>query len=374
MKKSSLIFIAQLCFACLHAQSPADTLFHYPNGQFLIKNADRYELRDNKNLVEWWETMSDYISLNNKSYHLIKRNGKTGLFQRKEGILIIPPAYEQIGKFLQSGSLVRIKGDDGFFVYSIKTGNKTRTGFQTYRLFGNDCLAFNEWGMFIYNEQLQLTDSIGGACQPASQVSNGISNFMFLRCKEQNILIDGQYHRSIHNDWKDIVKMEGNLLLVESEKGQGIYHVAKNRLLTSLDHTPYLNELHEARFMLFKDSSYILYDTTGKVLAKVKARGMSCVENLSAFFYLQDNLWKIMNAEGKVLQSPAFDDFDQNKAPVRHFIARTKGETKRNRYAWVYTESKGQKKITGIRLLGEYKENEPYNWPPDQPVPDKQGQ
>lgn len=123
--------------------------------------------------------------------------------------------------------------------------------------------------------------------------------------------------------------------------------------------------------MLFKDSTYILYDSTGAVLTKVKAKGMSCVDNLNAFFYLQHGAWKIMNAQGKVLSPLAFDDFNQSTPPVGYFIARTLGETKRNIYAWVYAKAKGQKTITGIKLISEYKENEPVSWPPNQPVPDQ---
>lgn len=238
MKKCLVFLVLQLAFACLRAQAPADTLFKYPNGQFLIKMDGRYELRDKTGVVEWWQSMTDYISLDNKNYHLIKRNGKTGLFQRREGKLILAPAYEQIGNFLQSGSLIRVKDTVGYFVYSIKTGNRTRPGFQNFRQFGKDCLAFNNWGLFIYNEQLLLTDSIGGSCLPASQVSNGVSYFMFLNCREQRMLIDDKYNQTIHNDWKNIVLLQGNLLVVESEKGQGVYHVVKNKVLTPVDHTP----------------------------------------------------------------------------------------------------------------------------------------
>jgi hypothetical protein len=357
-----------------HGQSPVDTLVRYDGDRFLIRQSTRFELRDNKGVIDWWENMSDNITLDNKTYHLIKRKEgdkwKTGLFRRSEGKLLIPPRYEQVSSFFQSSHLVILKGYNGFFLYSIKNGNKTRDGFESFRRFGNDCLAFNSLGMFIYNEQLELKDSLDCSFQPATQQTNGKREYIFLRCKEGNVLLDDKYQRSVQTDWKSIIRLEGNLLLVESELGQGIYHLGQKRLLTSLDHKPYLYELHETKFILFKDSNYILYDTTGRILTKVMARGMSCVEDLRAFFYLQNNFWKIINADGKVLKTPNFDDFDQSKAPIGQFIARTKGETKRKRYAWVYTETNGQKTITGIKLIGEYKENEPIsNWPPNQPVP-----
>jgi len=360
-----------------HGQLPVDTLARYDEGRLLIRQSNRYELRDKKGMVEWWENMSESITLDNKTYHLVKRKedgkSKIGLFRRSEGKLILPLRYEQITGFFQSSNLVRIKGDNGFFLYSIKNGSKTRDGFESFRRFGNDCLAFNSLGMFIYNEQLELKDSLDCSFQPATQQSNGQREYIFLRCKEGNLLLDDTYQRSVHSDWKSIIRIVGNLLLVEGETGQGIYHLGQNRLLTSLDHKPFIYELHESRFVLFKDSNYILYDSTGKTLTKVQADGMACVEDLRAFFYHQDNLWRIINAEGKVLMTPDFDDFDQSKAPVGQFIARTKNENKRNRYGWVYTEVKGQKTITGIKLLGEYKENEPApNWPPNQPVDAKQ--
>ena len=74
-----------------------------------------------------------------------------------------------------------------------------------------------------------------------------------------------------------------------------------------------------------------------------------------------------MNANGELLTTLTFDDFDQSKVPIGQFIARITGENKRNLYAWIYTEKNGQKTITGIKLLGEYKENVPdSNWPPNQ--------
>lgn len=361
----------------LYAQSPADTLYRYPDGGFLLKIPARYEFRDSKGLIEWWEQMDNYLTINYKSYHLVKRKDgekwKTGLFRRNEGKLFLRPEYEQVFEFFGSSRLVLVKNDNGLFIYSVDNGKRTREGFQTFRRFGNrDCLAFNENGMFIYGEDLALRDSIMGTYQPAMQLENAKNQYLFLTSKQGNLLVDDQYRSSYHPDWKDIVRLTGDLMVVECASGHGVYHLGQSRLVASCDHEPYLYELHEARFMLFKEGNYILYDSTGKTLAKARADGMMSVQNLRAFFYRQDGYWGIMNSAGNILKEPVFDHFDQSGAPVGQFIARSKGETMMNRYGWVYTEAKGERTITGIKLLGPYRENEPApKWPPDQPVDEK---
>ena len=194
-----------------------------------------------------------------------------------------------------------------------------------------------------------------------------------MNCKESKILLDNDYHRIAHPEWKRIIDLKENFLVVEGENGFGVFHIGLNKLITTLDHKPFLYELSGPRFFLFKDSMYILYDSIGNPLTKVKAAGLARVGDFQAFFYYQNNLWKIMNYKGKILKTPEFDFFDQSKAPIGQFIARIKGEKKQNRYAWVYTKVKDQMIISSIKFLGEYKEQEPaLNWPPNQPVEAKQ--
>lgn len=360
----------------LFAQATTDTLFRYDNNRFLIKTPIRFELKDKNVLIDWWENMNETIKLDNKTYHLIKRKEnetwKTGLFNRREGKLLITPQYDKIYNFFYSQNLVLLKINNGYFLYSMKNGIKTNEPFQKIRQFGKDALAIKESEMVIYSNELELKDRISGLWEPAMQVANGTKQYIFLHGKDNNVLMDEQYQRSSHPEWKNIYRLEGKLLLVEGEKGRGIYHLGQKRLLTSLDHEPNIYELHESRFVLYKSGNYILYDSTGKKIVSVRADGMSCVDNLKAFFYRQDLVWKIMNSEGKILKTPVFDDFDQSKASVGNFIARVKGEKKHNLYEWVYSGKNGQKIISGIKLLGEYKENDPVpQWLKDQPVPEK---
>lgn len=379
MKKILLVSSFFFCLPCdICAQSTGDTMYRYSEGSFLLKVPGRYELRDTNGLIEWWENMTDYLTVNNKSYHLVKRKvdgkWKIGLFHRNEGKLLLRPQYEQINNFFESRRLLSIKIDSGFFVYAVENEKRTREGFKSFRQFGNDCLAFTENSLYIYNDKLELRDSMAGPCQPAGKLSNAEREYIFLDCKESKVLLDDQYHRSAHPEWRRIVKLESKLMVVEGEHGQGVYHLGQNRPLTSYDHDPFSYELHEERFSLAKAGYHILYDSNGNILTKVQADGIACVDDLRAFFYRKGGLFKVMNSAGKILKTPDFDDFQQSNAPIGQFIARIKGEKKSNRYAWVYLEKNGQKTITGIKLLGEYKEYEPPipSWPPNQPVPEKQ--
>lgn len=377
--KLVILFLTFIICINLNAQPTADTLNRYGSGRFLLQQNGRYELKQGDSLLSYWDKMDEVLTLDYKGYQVTKRKkGEKwvkGLFRRNEGKLFLQPEYEIVNNFFYFPDLVYVMGPAGCSVFSVITGKKTREGYSNFRQMANKyCLGFNDWGMFVYNKELELTDSIAGLRFEGRQADYGAKELLFLGYKDGFALVDDQFHLSIHPDWKNISRLTGNLLVIETVAGQGVYHIGSNKMLTTADFEPYSYEMHEDRFTLRKTGEYYLFDSSGKLQARVKGGGLACVDDLKAFFYEQNGAWGIMNAAGKILQPPAFVDFNQSTPPVGFFLARKKDETIQHRYAWVYTLIKGRKTITGIKHLGPYKETDTYqfSWPPNQPVEMKQ--
>jgi hypothetical protein len=327
----------------IFSQTINDTISLYNDNRFLIKLPTRYELRDNNGIIDWWEKMDKYLTVDYKRYQLVTRmegeRQKTGLLRNKDGILFLKPEYEQILNLAEFPFLLKITGDKGQFVYSIKSGNVTTEFLQVFKQYINkDCLIFNASGLFIYNQDLVLKDSIIGLYKPMKHLYDYPREYFFMSSKAGNILLDNEYHISVHPEWDKIVKLEGDLMVVECQTGQGVYHLGQKRLLTTLDHERDTYELGRGRFLFYKKDNYLLYDSSGKILAKVHSRAVNSIENLKAFFYGQDDYWKVMNNSGKILSTPDFVFIEQETSPVGQFIARTKGEKIKKRYEWTYSD------------------------------------
>jgi hypothetical protein len=378
MRISSL-FLLLILGHFLNAQSSGDTLNRYGGGRFLLQQNGRYELKQGDSLLSYWDKMDEVLTLDYKGYQVIQRKAGEkwvkGLFRRNEGKLFLQPEYEIVNNFFYFPDLVYVKGPAGCSIFSVITGKKTREGYSNFRKMANKyCLGYNDWGMFVYNKELELTDSIAGLRFEGRQTEYGVKELLFLGYKDGFALVDDQFRMSIHPGWKNINRLMGNLLVIETAAGQGVYNISSKKMLTTADFDPFSYEMHEDRFTLRKNGEYYLFDSTGRQLARVKGGGLACVDDLKAFFYEQNGAWGIMNAAGKILQSPAFVDFNQSTPPIGFFLARKKDESVTQRYAWVYTMIKDRKTITGIKHLGPWKETDPYPvaWPPNQPVDMKQ--
>lgn len=377
--KPAIVFLVFIISINLTAQRSVDTLNRYGAGRFLLLQNGRYELKQGDSLISYWDNMDEKITLDYKGYQVIKRKKgeqwEKGLFRRNEGKLFLQPEYEIVNSFFYFTDLVYVKGATGCYVFSVITDKKTRERYSHFRQMANQyCLGFNEWGMFVYDKTLQLVDSLPGIQFEGYQQEYGSKNFLYMKTKEGFVLIDDQFKIIPAPQWTKLCRMVGNLLVVETETGQGVFHTGLRKMITPTDFEPYSYEMHEDRFLLRKGGEYYLHDSLGNIITRVRAKGMSCVDDLKAFFYYQDDKFGIMSGTGKILQSPVFDDFNTSAQPIGFFIARKKGEKEQKRYAWVYTLIKGHKTITGIKELGPWKETDPVPvaWPPNQPVEIKQ--
>lgn len=378
MKKlilSTFLFFSVSVFA----RTNSDTLKKYDNGQLLLKQNNRFELWSGDSLISHWERMEEVITVNKISYQVIMRsiNGqwKKGLFSYRQGRLFLQPEHEIVNRFFYFPDLVYVKDEHGAEVFSVITGKRTGSRYSRFRQMGDKyCLGFNDWGMYVYDKSLQLIDSLAGIQFEGYQAEYGASNFLYMKTDAGYVFIDDQFKIIPTPQWTKISRLVGELLVVETSTGQGVFHTGLRKMITPTDFDPFSYEMHEDRFTFYKKGVYYLHDSLGNILASVRAKGMSCVDDLKAFFYYQDDKFGIMNGDGKILQSPLFDDFNTSSQPIGYFIARIKGEKEHKRYAWVYTLNKGEKTITGIKLLGIYKETDTnqQSWPPNQPVEMKQ--
>jgi hypothetical protein len=377
--KLAIFFLTFIICINLAAQRSADTLYRYGGGRFLLQQNGRFEFKQGDSLLSYWDKMDDVLTLDYKGYQVIQR--KTGekwvkgLFRRNEGKLFLQPEYEIVNNFFYFTDLVYVKGPAGCTIFSVITGKKTREGFSNFRQMATKyCLGFNEWGMFVYDKALQLVDSLPGIQFEGYQQEYGPKNFLYMKTKEGFVLLDDQFKIIPAPQWTKLSRLAGNLLVVETTTGQGVFHTGLRKMITPTDFELYSYEMHEDRFMLRKGGEYYLHDSLGNIITRVRAKGMFCVDDLKAFFYYQDDKFGIMSGNGKILQTPVFDDFNSSSQPTGFFIARKKGEKEHKRYAWVYTMIKGRKTITGIKQLGPWKEADPNPapWPPNQPVEIKQ--
>lgn len=330
-----------LCFTTANAQN--DTLKKYNRGGYLLKRSNGFEFYTDSTGVMNWERMEN-LELNNYTYYIIfrKQNEKWiyGLLNRSKGELLLNIEQDQIRPTVVYGVYALVK-DKKVYAHYIAGQKKLIPSTDIQRHLNDDYLFFSDAACYVYDRDFTLKDSLKGVTQYLGHVYGSNSSFVAVKYNGYGALLDKNYKLRVEKNWGKTVENAGDLAVVRTDSGIGVYNLSKMKFITDCDYSSF--RLYRLRFLLSKDdTAWNLFDSSGKKLKVFNARGIYVLDGLSAFLFADSTFtYGLMNGNGKLIQKPLWQHISQ---PIGGELRATvKGETIEKNYRLIY--EKGSEKI-----------------------------
>jgi Gram-negative bacterial TonB protein C-terminal len=360
MKLITLTLLSAIIFCSTNTvvYAQGDTLQKFPNGNLILRNKPGFRLQNADGTVLCsWEGIKDKVRTGKKEIQIIGREqggkSKYGIIDLKEGELILPQLYDGIYNIRSAyAALVVLKQGNlkGFF--SVDTKAFVPLQFVNYTLaIGGNFIGFKDSTAYLYNQQLQFTDSIPGMYghrgYTAYPRDDNPNIYLIAQLKDGEGLLDNQNHFIHKRGWLQIIQLKGAHLLVKTKEGIGVYNVRTNKLEEPYQYDACLADEGSALYFLQQKQHWKIMDSSGNKLAHFEAAVVIASRSWEAFFFKQKERWGLMNRNGKIIQTPIWTSVS-NTDDNNLFEASLPGDAYKL-YSYVFSYTPLSRTLTGIK-------------------------
>jgi hypothetical protein len=359
------LFLAGFClfYSIVNAQN--DTIFKYEGGKYVFKKKSKYELvkvNGADTTVMDWNRMFQWIEYDLVKYYIVIKheNGinKTGLFNSKTGEIEIQLEYDDLRPGHKSSFIILRKGGlKG--LYSLKYKKTTPVLYSDISYhFYNNSYALADSTCYVYNEKMTLIDSIKGVHSIKGKL--GDQKYLKVGYLKGEALLNENNNLIKTNDWSRIIDLAGSCLMVDTDKGVGIYNIRTLKLVEPYVYdTCMYNQYSEGYLILLKrKNDWKLIDTTGRQFFNTKAQELKPDYAWEVFLFKENGLWGAKNLNGTILQSPKWKAVKAENNGERSYLSATMPNGQIKQYLYITKKlNDGRIIINELKEYGGKKEN-----------------
>lgn len=311
MKHQSLLLALIILFAT-SANAQKDTTAKYPNGNYILRTGSTYELhrKGDPAILAVWNSSNDIEpGKDRKDYSKIHfGNGiqrKTGLLNKGEGNLLLPLAYSQIQTGLVENIMILVR-DSLYGLYNLKNHRLIEPVYSfIYRHVNlHQMLASAKLGLLIIDTSLKIIDTAIGFTKVLGGTYTKRSKYVVMEGDKGQGFLSTENKIIYYKGWKKILSLQDSSVLVYNGSKYAVYDLKKNKYIKPFVFEKMVNDKYMEDVFLAEKGKWSILTTKGDLILKFSADTVAFAYHRSAFFFKRNNLWGIMDINGKILQEP----------------------------------------------------------------------